>query len=342
MGIRGKAAALIARIPLAQATALAVAKRGACILMLHRVLPPGELSYDPEMVVSTDAFDGLLQWLTRNFEVLPLSGMVARLESRDSVRGLCCLTFDDGWLDNHRHAWPLLRRHRAPATIFLASRLIGTSRRLWQERLWFCLQRLDPAQLGPLAESWRAKGGAWATLPEQPDFASLRRFLLSVPTREAESFADAAEQVSPPGTVPAARTFMDWSEVLEMQESGIEFGAHTQNHVLLTQAGAEVVQSEVEASRQELRARTNADIASFAYPWGAANGQARECVQRAGFRCAVGVQAGTVLPDCDRWMLPRVFVADSVARRPDGSFADREFALYLAARTRSAGRASDY
>lgn len=337
MGIRGKAAALIARLPLAEKSALALAKRGACILMLHRVLPPGQPSYDPEMVISSDAFDGLLQWLSQNFELIPLSGVMARLASGVDLGGVCCLTFDDGWLDNHQHALPLLRRHQAPATIFLASRLIGTSRRLWQERIWFCLQRLNPSQLHSLLETQQAKAGAGVTIPANPDFVWLRRYLLSVPSQEAELFADTAERLAPPGTIPCERAFMDWKEVLDLQEHGIEFGAHTENHVLLPQAAADVVKREIEHSRQEIQERTGAEIASFAYPWGAANAYARECVQRAGFQCAVGVQTGAVRPGSDPWMLPRIFVADSVARRREGGFAERQFALYLAARSLSSG-----
>ena len=63
----------------------------------------------------------------------------------DSVR-YCVITFDDGWLDNYRYAFPLLRAYRAPATIFLPTDLIGTNKWLWWDRLGYLLTRARGAK----------------------------------------------------------------------------------------------------------------------------------------------------------------------------------------------------
>src|SRR5690606_22913761 len=47
----------------------------------------------------------------------------------------CALTFDDGWRDNYVHAFPVLRESRAPATIYLVSRLVGGNYGFWPTRL---------------------------------------------------------------------------------------------------------------------------------------------------------------------------------------------------------------
>ena len=113
--------------------------------MFHRVLPQGEECYDPELVTSTDAFAGFLDWLSENYRVLPIDELVAyRGKSANPRRPLCAITFDDGWVDNYLHAFPLLYDRQLPATIFLPLRFIGTTRRFWQEQLWLAMKNLDP------------------------------------------------------------------------------------------------------------------------------------------------------------------------------------------------------
>ena len=112
--------------------------------MFHRVLPDPRDSYDPEMVISTDLFESFLQWASEKFHIVPVPELIQRIqEPLNGNKGCCAITFDDGWQDNYAHAFPLLQAYHAPATIFLAARLIGSERRFWQERLWACLSGRD-------------------------------------------------------------------------------------------------------------------------------------------------------------------------------------------------------
>ena len=342
MGIARSVSKMVGYLPLASSAALAIARRGAPIFMLHRVLPAGTMSYSAEMVISSDAFDALLTWLTRHFEIAPLGTIAARVSARQSLRGLCCLTFDDGWVDNYQHALPVLEQHHAPATIFLVSRFIGSAHRLWQERLWMCLQNGPQESLRGLMEEWRRRAPAWAALPVEAEYGPLRRFLLTRPSSEAEQFAYAVQSLSP-DAVPGDGAFLDWDQVRTMQARGIEFGAHTQHHVLLTHASAEEAWNEIDGSRRELQSQLGTEVGSFAYPWGAVNAAARQLVRDAGFRCAVGIQAGVAAPGADPWVLPRIFVADSVTRAADGTLARSDFSFYLAWNSISrGGHGADY
>lgn len=337
MGFARTIAKLIGRIPMASSAARAVASRGALVFMLHRVLPSGTRSYDAGMVISTDVFASLVEWLSRNFELVPLSEVAEAHAGRRKLRGLCALTFDDGWLDNHEHALPILKRYHAPATVFLASGLIGGRQRLWQERLWYCLEQVSAAELESFRRGWRERGGAWESCPAETNYRSWRKFLLQFSSQQAKSFVDALQQIAPTGTVPDTRTFLNWDEVCEMRSHGVEIGAHTVHHVLLTAASPDVAWNEISGSRREVEERLGTPITGFAYPWGAVNPAVRDAVHRAGFSHAVGVQAGVVNPRSDSLILPRIFVADSVLCEDNSTFSDSAFGIYMAARSLARG-----
>lgn len=325
---------------LLSSAALAVAHRGATVFMLHRVLPPTTASYDAEMVTSTDLFGDLVQWLAKEFQIVTLQEVAERLRSGRSLRRLCALTFDDGWLDNYTHALPILRQVGAPATIFVVSRFIGGMRRLWQEKLWFLLKGISESQVQTFVREWRAGSGI-ELFPDDSDFAKWRSFLIGLGSARAENFVDALQLTAPPASVPEERTFMNWDEVREMQRAGIEFGAHTLNHVLLTTVPSDIVRSEIEGSRHDIESELNTGITGFAYPWGACNAFVRESVQEAGFSYAAGVSSGLVVSKSDPLLLPRIFMGDSVLGEGIG-FSGTNMAVHVAFKSVVPEAASQY
>jgi hypothetical protein len=109
------------------------------VLMYHRVLPanhPDRPFEQPGMFVSPETLDLHLSVLKRHFELVHLDDWVKRAAAGKALpRMACAITFDDGWRDNYDHAFPVLRKHGAPAVIFLVSTLTGTETQFWPNRL---------------------------------------------------------------------------------------------------------------------------------------------------------------------------------------------------------------
>jgi len=74
------------------------------------------------LAVTTVAFDAQCQWLSRNRTVLPLATAMAKID-RDGLlpRGMAVLTFDDGFASMYHHAWPILRKYKLPASLFVVA-----------------------------------------------------------------------------------------------------------------------------------------------------------------------------------------------------------------------------
>jgi len=341
MSWRRQLARLIPQASFVCSTALVVARRGAVVFMFHRVLEPGAVCYDAEMVTSTDLFGEFVQWLAREFEIVPLGEIAVRLQNGRPLKRVCSLTFDDGWVDNYTNAFSIIRRFNAPATIFLASSFIGSTRRLWQDRLWYLLRLISGTDLGDLVRNWRTQHQIEKAVPADLSFAAWRTFLMGVGNEEAEDFVVKLQDVVPRAAIPNAPVFMNWDQVREMHQAGIEFGAHTLNHVFLPNADVNTAQSEIEGSRREIEERMNGRIAGFAYPWGALNAKIRECVKRAGFKYAAGVQPGIVRSKSDMFLLPRMFMSDSVLRY-GSSFSKTNTAVYLAVKSITRAGANEY
>ena len=82
---------------------------------------------------------------------------------------------------------------------------------------------------------------------------------------------------------------MNWDQVREMQKGGIEFGAHTMNHPILTRISVEQARDEVIVSKARIEAELGEPVLGFAYPNGQSsdvNGQIEQIVAGSGIRAA--------------------------------------------------------
>ena len=321
--IPSSAANLLARVPLINRAAKWVLSGGACIFMLHRILPRGEDCYESELVTTDEVFSDFLDWISERYRIVPLEQIRARSGKTDNGdRPWCAITFDDGWLDNYVHAFPLLRRRRLPATIFLAVNFIGTARRFWQDQMWLCLRGLEQHDDRQRLIERTARHFPWVP-PSVERLApgwSLRQFLMTRSSQEAEAFVQSLMENAGLAAGFSDRAFLNWDEVREMQRNGISFGSHTLNHTLLTQTKPADASMEIQDSREELSGRLQEQVSAFSYPWGLVNDFARDAVRDAGYACAVTTHPGMVKETSDRWLLPRIGISNSVLSNTAGRF----------------------
>ena len=92
------------------------------ILCYHRFGGAGT-----RMVMSPGNFAAQLDWLARNnYTVLRLSQLTEFLAGKQPLPARSVvITIDDGYESVYRHAWPLLKKHGFPATLFVYTDFVG-------------------------------------------------------------------------------------------------------------------------------------------------------------------------------------------------------------------------
>ena len=107
------------------------------ILTLHHVRPPRPEGFQPNRLleVTPEFLEGLLRRLARaRIDVISLDEMHRRFIEDDFKRRFVCLTFDDGYKDFLRWAYPLLRKYRLPFAMYIADQLSGSAWRIVVDR----------------------------------------------------------------------------------------------------------------------------------------------------------------------------------------------------------------
>lgn len=107
-----------------------------------------------------------------------------------------------------------------------------------------------------------------------------------------------------PSTV-AVENLLNWNQIKEMSEAGIEFGAHTRSHAMLTALSPDKVVEELASSREAIEKYTGKTPRVFAYPYGEFNTSVLHFVRRY-FDGAVGTSLGFVETTSGLYDLPRI------------------------------------
>ena len=114
------------------------------IAIFHRVLPQPDPLFPGE--VWRERFDELCRWYAAWFHVLPLDEAAERLQAGTLPSRALCITFDDGYADNHDLAMPILQAHGLCATFFIATGFLDGGR-MWNDTVIEVVRRCQGSAL---------------------------------------------------------------------------------------------------------------------------------------------------------------------------------------------------
>lgn len=101
---------------------------------------------------------------------------------------------------------------------------------------------------------------------------------------------------------------LSWNHILEMEASGIEFGAHTVNHPILDKIDPAEAAWEIRQAKQVMQEQLGHAVHSFAYPYGRFNQQIKQLVADT-FDNACSTDLGFVEDTFDPFAIARIDVS---------------------------------
>jgi len=291
-----------------------IKKNRLTILAYHRIL---NIDHEPffdfdEGVISATPhdFEAQVKWLKNNFNITTFASLLKGEMAPNSL----IITFDDGYKDNYENAYPVLNKYNVPATIFLTTGYIESSRLFWWDEISYLVKKTAKRKLSvnylgnPITFDLITRNDKKNAIShilklvkripnnDRIDIINRLRIELEV---DIDNFSD-------------ARMILSWDEIREMSKNGIEFGAHSVTHPVLANATPETVKYEVEESKRKIECEIGKDVTTFSYPVGGSdrfNEQAKRSVENAGYSYAVSYIPGkNTMLNLDKYCLNRIHV----------------------------------
>ncbi|WP_286219885.1 polysaccharide deacetylase family protein [Marinobacter apostichopi] len=301
------------------------------ILTYHRILPDHHSDRhveQPGMVTSPEVLRSHIR-LMQSVGAVPVhldDWLSMRVKNEYLPKLSFALTFDDGWQDNYRYAFPVLSSEATPATIFLVTGLLDTHRVFWPEQI---LKLLTSAALDK----------------SSPEFQWLCPFLPSESSSDSPLTLEQADEVIsrlkalddktildhlagvPKAAVAATpeesfRPILNSTELSEMAASNlVRFGAHTQNHFRLNRIdSAPTLRDEIVGCQEDLKRLGRSAVPIFCYPNGDITADGQKLVKE-NYQAACTTKIGWNPQSRDAFDLRRFNLHDGNSSSPRKLFA---------------------
>lgn len=270
---------------------------GVIVLTYHRIL--GD---DRSLAgLPIESFAEQMRWISDHCAPIEPEAMGDRVLGPRTTRPAVLVTFDDGYRDYHDLAYPVLKQHRIPAVVFLATSFVDEGGMLWTDQVqWAALSTIrrevrlpwsdapamklaDPAGRAALGERARAH---LKTLPDGERRAAVKALL--------------AELGDPP---PRARQMLTWDEVRHTMDL-TRYGGHSHTHPILSRLDRAQAEIEIRTCRDRIVAETGRTPTMFAYPNGRPadfTAETQELLKGHGFTMAFATTEGIADAETD-WM----------------------------------------
>ncbi|PXX90720.1 polysaccharide deacetylase [Marinobacter vulgaris] len=258
------------------------------ILMYHRFTeaPAGGEA-------SRENFRKQVAHIRRYYQPMTLETLCGYLESEQRVpRNAIVITVDDGYRDFYDIAWPVLREHSVPATLFVTTGFVSGDLWLWPDKISWILEHAGENNSVFQWQGLRIEENELKTNSPKI-WKRLISFLLAVPDAEKHEVIAAladAWGLELPENAPERFAACTWEQLRELQAAGIEIGGHTVTHPTLGQVNSSHAELEIRDCRARLAEELGREPFSFCYPNGMPDDFSADLmkqVEKNGFRCAV-------------------------------------------------------
>jgi peptidoglycan/xylan/chitin deacetylase (PgdA/CDA1 family) len=238
------------------------------IITYHRVADPAKTpELNPRMISATPAvFAEQMQYLSGSFNVISMEQALEAVRCGKKLPERAVLiTFDDGYFDFKDVAWPIMKKLKLPATVFVPTSYPGESDRFfWWDKLYAAFTQTTESKLQIENLDLLPLGNREQRLQS---LKLIQNYVKTLPHKDAmELVIDICQSLGVENAVKQAT--MDWDQLRTLAREGVTLGAHTRTHPLLTRLEVDAALEEISGSYNDLKREIGDILPVFAYPNG--------------------------------------------------------------------------
>ena len=244
---------------------------------------------------SVDDFEKQMKWLKHNADFLSEDDVIYFAKHKKSFPRRCILiTFDDGYKDNYKLVFPILKYLNIPAIFFIPTKAIINRELGWWDMISYFINNSSKKSIIIHSEKIaiehhceKDKAIKYLLHVMKISKRSDTKNLLKILAHECD--------VDFPTRTEQSKQLMSWDEIREVSTQNIAIGSHTHTHKVLSSLSNEEQLKELRLSKSLLEEKLNEAIKSVAYPVGGSlvfTEQTKTLAQLAGYEIGFSFNTG--------------------------------------------------
>lgn len=283
------------------------------VYMFHMVVPSeGAIASIDELRVSPEFFRKFLEEKRRSMNFVSIDEAIEiKLGKNKSEKPFAIITFDDGYEDNYKYAYPILKELGIPFTIYVSVDLVDDHCPIWNYPLIIekIVRDNDIIKL--------SNGNTYECKTEEEKcntFMKLKSLLFSLPYNTLQSeFKKLFENYLSDNVFPT--NTLTWEQIKILSEDELcTIGSHTMSHCRLSMSDIDFLTYELKNSKDILSQKIGKPVDHLSYPYGwitDVSDEAAEIVQKVGYKTAFHSFGGPIRQkDNDLYHLHRIMIKE--------------------------------
>jgi ubiquinone/menaquinone biosynthesis C-methylase UbiE/peptidoglycan/xylan/chitin deacetylase (PgdA/CDA1 family) len=291
------------------------------IFLYHGVISKeatdGIANYRRKHILKED-FEGQIEFFRSNFQIVSVENLLETLKNDPAkARRMAAITFDDGYENVFKNAWPTLKKHQVPFSIFLPTDFVDKRDPLWVDRLEYAVGNSKANVIDTTIIKDGARISYDVSTRENKIHADtqIREYAKSIPDSDREVLVnDIVGQCGAElrGNVDTAEVYspLTWDQIREMAKSGlVTVGSHTKSHAIASRITKEEFREELEISKKIIEDKLGISCEWFAYP----NGKRKDfsadfskIIEQSGFKGSLSTEMKFCDKNMDVFAIPRI------------------------------------
>ena len=207
------------------------------ILYYHRVLEDKEfdkiIGPNKELCVRKSDFINQMNLIRKKYYPISIEDIDKKFPTNKTK---IVVTFDDGYKDNIKVAYPILRKNKIPFTLYIISRIINGDTWVWWFELWqYLISRKNSFSLSENVK----------------EFYKYKNILYKMSLKEQKNFF--TKLTGKINRQSYKKLFLNYKDIIKLKKDSLcNIGSHTHDHLNLKEVNISQIDNEISCSKKIL------------------------------------------------------------------------------------------
>lgn len=233
------------------------------VLVFHKIIPEFDSAWPG---IHPHLFEDILMLLKKHYTVLPITDLFTKPISE--LKNACFITFDDGYKDYLDYAYPILKKHNIPSSVFVLPHQISNNGYIWTSAVTFFVKHYPFSEIYEFLKQHSVN----ISDKNQLDFFKLNleitKLLCGMIHADRTRIINDLRNKFVEDNRIIENELLSFDELRKLDPSLTHIGSHSLTHPSFRkETDLSFIETELKDSKAIIERELNREVTSFAFPF---------------------------------------------------------------------------